>query len=218
MRIDRIHLKNFKLFEDFELTLHPEFTLLIGENGSGKTSVLDGLAIACGVWLYDVPDSKIANSRLSLSDAYIRLEAQRSGDRIQFVEALDTIVAASGELLNGHREQWTQEIRFGTRSKQNLRQARTFIEGVFKQASEGTNVTLPVIAYYGAGRAWLPHKERSKEVKPSFAHHAGGKPSTIVSTSEFELQTLDSGFGTKPRSVEIVRENTDLVSRLSNAL
>ena len=50
MRIDRIHLSNFKLFEDFELTLNPEFTLLIGENGSGKTSILDALAIACGVW------------------------------------------------------------------------------------------------------------------------------------------------------------------------
>lgn len=168
MRIDRIHLKNFKLFEDFEETLHPQFTLFIGENGSGKTSVLDGLAIACGVWLYDVPDSKIANSRLSLSENYIRLEAKDVGDRIQFTESLDTIVVAWGDLLEGHHEQWTQEILFGKRSKQHLTQARMFIQGIFKQATESSNITLPVIAYYGAGRAWLPHKERSKEARRSF--------------------------------------------------
>ncbi|MCA9178465.1 MAG: AAA family ATPase [Planctomycetales bacterium] len=168
MRIDRIHLSNFKLFEDFELTLNPEFTLLIGENGSGKTSILDALAIACGVWLYEVPDSRIANSRLSLSEDYIRLEAKRSGDRIQFTEALNMAVSAWGELLDGHREQWTQGILLGKRNKQHLKQARDFIAGVFRQAVDGNDVTLPVIAYYGAGRAWLPHNERSKVAKPSF--------------------------------------------------
>jgi predicted ATP-binding protein involved in virulence len=168
MRIDRIHLKNFKLFEDFALTLHPEFTLLIGENGSGKTSVLDGLAIACGVWLYEVPDSKIAGSRVSLSEDYIRLQAMNAGDRMQFVEAVDAIVAAWGELLEGHREQWTQEILVGTRNKQHLRAARDFIRDVFRRASEGAQAALPVIAYYGAGRAWLPHNERSRPPKRSF--------------------------------------------------
>jgi recombinational DNA repair ATPase RecF len=35
MRIDRLELRNFKKFAAFELDLHHQFTLLIGENGAG---------------------------------------------------------------------------------------------------------------------------------------------------------------------------------------
>ena len=63
MRIDRLELRNFKKFAAFDLNLHRQFTLLIGENGAGKTSVLDALAVALGVWLVEPPDSTLINSR-----------------------------------------------------------------------------------------------------------------------------------------------------------
>ena len=58
MRIDRLELRNFKKFAeatfDFPRLLHAppdagSFHVLIGENGTGKTSILDALAIALGV-------------------------------------------------------------------------------------------------------------------------------------------------------------------------
>ena len=61
MRIDRIHIKNFKGFEDrtfeFPRSLdapkggNGSFHLIIGHNGKGKTSALDALAVAMGSWL-----------------------------------------------------------------------------------------------------------------------------------------------------------------------
>src|SRR3954454_16167453 len=63
MRIDRLELLNFKKFASLDLELHPRFTLLIGENGAGKTSVLDALAVSLGVWLVEPPDSTLLNSR-----------------------------------------------------------------------------------------------------------------------------------------------------------
>ena len=45
MRIDEIRLKNFRKFEDIAVSFHPEFNLLVGENGSGKTAILEALAI-----------------------------------------------------------------------------------------------------------------------------------------------------------------------------
>ena len=59
MRIDRLELRNFKKFAELDLSLHPQFTLLIGDNGAGKTSVLDALAVALGVWLVEPPDSTL---------------------------------------------------------------------------------------------------------------------------------------------------------------
>jgi recombinational DNA repair ATPase RecF len=48
MRIDRVEIGNFKKFSDYTLDLHPQFTLLVGDNGTGKTTILDALAIAAG--------------------------------------------------------------------------------------------------------------------------------------------------------------------------
>lgn len=42
--IQNIRLKNFKKFEDFNLSFSHRFTLLIGKNGSGKTAILEGIA------------------------------------------------------------------------------------------------------------------------------------------------------------------------------
>ena len=59
MRIDILTLENFRCFEHLELKLDPHFNLLIGENGSGKTAILEALAVAMsGFFLgLDVPQS-----------------------------------------------------------------------------------------------------------------------------------------------------------------
>ncbi len=78
MRIETLQLRNFKKFEQatFEFARRANapsdggsFHVLIGENGTGKTSILDALAVALGVWLERPPDSLLSNShrRLTLS-------------------------------------------------------------------------------------------------------------------------------------------------------
>src|ERR1017187_9627454 len=46
MRIDRIRFQNFRCFEDREFELGSRFNLVIGDNGKGKTSLVNGLSIA----------------------------------------------------------------------------------------------------------------------------------------------------------------------------
>lgn len=59
MRVERVELTNFRKFASFTMDLHPELTVLVGENGSGKTSVLAGLAGALGraVVAFDAADA-----------------------------------------------------------------------------------------------------------------------------------------------------------------
>ena len=45
MQVDKIRLKNFRKFEEAAIPFHPKFNLLVGENGSGKTAILEALAI-----------------------------------------------------------------------------------------------------------------------------------------------------------------------------
>lgn len=48
MKIRKLSLENFRAFEKLELEAGNRLTLLIGENGKGKTSILDAIAVALG--------------------------------------------------------------------------------------------------------------------------------------------------------------------------
>lgn len=45
MRIDRLQIEHFRLFEKIELSLDPGLNLLLGGNGAGKTSVLEAVYV-----------------------------------------------------------------------------------------------------------------------------------------------------------------------------
>lgn len=51
MKINKLILNNFRCFEKYEIDFSDRFTLLIGDNGSGKTAILDALALAVSKFL-----------------------------------------------------------------------------------------------------------------------------------------------------------------------
>ena len=57
MRIDQLTVLNFRRFEKCIFQLHPQFTLLVGDNGAGKTAILDALRVGAGAYLLGIPDS-----------------------------------------------------------------------------------------------------------------------------------------------------------------
>lgn len=50
MKIHKIEIENFKLFKNAEFEFDKEFNLIIGINGSGKTSLLRAIAVSLGGW------------------------------------------------------------------------------------------------------------------------------------------------------------------------
>ncbi len=44
MRLTSLELQNFRGFESLSLSFHPKVTVIVGVNGSGKTSILDAIA------------------------------------------------------------------------------------------------------------------------------------------------------------------------------
>ena len=45
MPLQRLHLKNFRLFQDKIFNFSPGTNLILGTNGSGKTTILESLNI-----------------------------------------------------------------------------------------------------------------------------------------------------------------------------
>jgi hypothetical protein len=89
MRINHLHVSNFKGFEDktfdFPRSIDaPEngngsFHVIIGQNAMGKTSVLDALAVAVGSWFLGVRGE---DSR-HIQPGDVRILVQSFGDRYE---------------------------------------------------------------------------------------------------------------------------------------
>ena len=102
MRIDRLTVKNFKGFEemtfDFPRSIdapdngNGSFHLIIGQNGKGKTSALDALAVAAGSWFLGVrgEDSR----HIQVED--IRVKVLQYGDTARVEQQLPVTVEADG--------------------------------------------------------------------------------------------------------------------------
>lgn len=51
LRLDTLSLTNFRCFAHCEVAFHPNLTVLVAENGSGKTAVLDAAGAALSVFV-----------------------------------------------------------------------------------------------------------------------------------------------------------------------
>ncbi len=157
MRITTLDIENFKKFDKLTLELNEAFTLLVGENGSGKTTVLDALAVALGLWHKAAPGSGWRN----ILAEEIRIEPVRAGDRVVFEPRLPSKVSVKGTIGSKVNLSWTRMVRQGGTRTTNAeaRDAEAAITEL-AQLAEQQRAPLPVLAYYGAGRAWLATNKR----------------------------------------------------------
>ena len=173
MRIDSITVRNFKGFEErtFDLPLSVEapndtgsFHLLIGENGSGKTTALDALAVALGIWQVAAP----AAGWRSIKPSEVRLIEHRIGDTARFDPAPFSEIEARG-VIAGSTVAWKRMIRKGGKTT-TTREAKEALGRIARLTDEKGpifgDLPLPVLAYYSAGRAWLPARQRNVKTKP----------------------------------------------------
>lgn len=71
LRITQVTFDNFRGFEHLELQLQPNLNVLIGENGAGKTAILDGIAKLLITFASDLlpPDSEYQQAKKSVLDS-----------------------------------------------------------------------------------------------------------------------------------------------------
>ena len=169
MRIDRLRMENFKGFERREIALHPEFNLVVGENGSGKTSVLDALAVAAGSWFLGLLSGH--DSRHIRQDE-VRLCGFYDDESMRWESQYPCVIHAEGRLppsSSGQAalfETWKRSLT-GPKSRTTYADAmairRVAEEATLAVAGNEKNL-LPLISYYGTGRLWVTPRElvRSK--------------------------------------------------------
>jgi predicted ATP-binding protein involved in virulence len=161
MRIDKLSLTNFRGFPEMNLDFQPKFNLLVGENGSGKTSVLDALSVAAGSWFLGIGGYDTRH----IQDFDIRKLAVQLGETTTFEGQYPVVVKAEGAIdgpfLSSEPLKWLRDIEKAG-GKTRFKEAGTIkklASEVEARVQRGEGLVLPLIAYYGAGRLWVPAKD-----------------------------------------------------------
>ncbi|MFM7202661.1 MAG: AAA family ATPase [Myxococcota bacterium] len=170
-RIERLLLQNFRPFEHLELELHPRLTVLVAENGGGKTTILDAVSLI----LQAVLDPLVGKRKhISLSD--VRKVTGRHGE---LVGVYPTAIHAWGSLF-GETGEWY--IARGSASKADLeentstaRDLKPFLDAAveYTAGKRAKAPLFPLIAYYGARRGWEDNQRKVGPWLKRTAQHSG---------------------------------------------
>lgn len=150
MKIHQIELHNFRRYEKARFQFHPQFTVLIGNNGAGKTTVLDALAMLLNTY-FQGARLPTGGGTIKAADAravFTQKEGQVFREQMEEVALEATVNLGTGQLT------WRREI--GDRGGK----AKSFVQlGAQGRAKlkAGESPDLPLLLYYGAGRLWTLH-------------------------------------------------------------
>ena len=101
MHISQINIKNFRLFNDFSLTLNQGMNLLIGENNAGKTALIDAIKLVLDTnsteWVRVQEDDFCFHSNKDELSIQLKFENLNSPDLGAFAEHLTLEEADKGE-------------------------------------------------------------------------------------------------------------------------
>lgn len=158
MKLYNVVIKNFRGIDACDIRFKQGFNLIKGENGKGKTSILEAIAVGLGGFVAGLEG--VATRHFSQDE--IRKVYTTVGDGSYDKKiVVPTEVYLQAE-IDGYNYEWL-------RGRNNIKASRSTIQpkNVCKKAGEMANEMnreLPILAYLGAGRVWSQRRERVENV------------------------------------------------------
>lgn len=158
MFLKHLSIQNFKGLVHCEVDLEPGFNLLIGDNGKGKTSILEAASVALGGFIAGIdhiPSKHIVESEIRVSSS-----SMGDGSFNQQFETPVSIYCCAD--VNGDEVKWT-------RQKNSVSASRTTVEPrdickIANAMSKNPQSVLPVLSYQSAARAWMQKRDSSNKL------------------------------------------------------
>ncbi len=155
MKIHEIKFTNFRAFESFQMEFEEQATVIVGRNGTGKSTILDGIAIALGRWI-EAFRGRVDRFDIDEDDARL-VAVEHAG-----VPTTEIVLPVTIEALGVVKRKpisWTSELQAVKRTHSEWSEDyASLMEESLRIASrlkQGKPVVVPVIAYYRTQRLWI---------------------------------------------------------------
>ena len=188
MRIERLKMMNFKSFTSRDFIFDPQFNLIVGENASGKSSILDALSIAVDVWFLGLRGAQTAGG---IGPEHVHVEPHQFEDSVSFEKQFPALIEVSGQVM-GQDFTWSRGLS-SEKGRTRTAGARNLID-IAKEADRKVRaneiVTLPMICCLGVERLWFERGHRkTEEKKPSI--ELPSRFDGYRACTNFEIQETD---------------------------
>jgi len=211
MHLKSVILRNFRCFKELTLDLHPELTVLVAENGGGKTSILDGIAIGLApIRRYLSSADQRLSAKPGISDTDFHLESSDTTKRQKRCDFTQIEV----ETTNGIKwDKWRSAAK-GKKPDHKIGQSNLAVYGskILKSLQTEKPELLPVFAYYGAKRGWVSIPTAQYSTKVDYSQPASALSGALESLSDFknmlkwfdleEIAELRDNKGCKPEDYQ----------------
>ena len=162
------YIQNFKGISEWHLEFRSGFNLIKGENGTGKTSILEALAVGLGGFVAGIND--VATRHFSKEE--IRKEYILSGDgSCSYQYCLPVTVSLSACLGEGQLISWTRDRASVQASRSTVRPRD--IARCAEAMSNDAQQILPVLCYHGTGRVWAQKRAKSENIFKKYNRTVG---------------------------------------------
>lgn len=148
MFVDKLALKNFRKYESLEIEFKNKVSVIVGQNGSGKSTVLDAISYLISVCMDNLMISSKKN--LKLSDVHQQKETlgELSNNKLYYPVVMDLYGCIDGVKYHSgiSANQIESSMMYCTPNvSDELRK---------KLNNNSFDTLLPVICVYSAGRLW----------------------------------------------------------------
>lgn len=185
MRIESLKIGNYRKFESLSVQFHSQMNVIVGNNGAGKSTVLDALSIGIGSFflgIEGIPSPGIAKT----DTRYITREVGSVLDR---QPQFPVMISCSGSVFD-QKMNWTRYLNTEssyTTYKEAVQIKETANDAQSDIRSGDTQIVLPVISYYGTGRLWLQKKDNQNDLDSKVSNRFNGYQDCLSSSSNEKL-------------------------------
>ncbi len=150
MNIKTLRVQNFRNFEDKTFEFSEGFNLIIGDNGTGKTALLEAICLSLGNVFSRLPAWYYSTRQIRSIGAF---QGQTLTLEQQFPLKIEIFAKVNSQTLIQQYE-FDSDAFFNHVG--NLGQEISLIQSKIRQ---GEAVTAPIICYYSTARLWLDKQE-----------------------------------------------------------